>query len=784
MGVATTRRFPRWIKILLIVLGLLIAVFAVLALLPVPTDPKLPKRALGVGAGDAKPSWTGLSRFWPKLDHEVDPAAAELGYLLFFDPILSDAGERSCATCHHPDWGFSEPLPTALDSAGQPMTRHTPTLWNAAYREFLFWDGRATSLEEQALISIESSSELSQSIDDLVARIDDVPEYRAQFNAVYNDGVTAHNIVNALAEFERTLISDGSAFDRFAEGDTEALTAQQRRGLTLFRSAATRCFECHPPPTFTDDTFSVIGVPDEGANDRGRGDVASGEDFAFLTPTLRNAALRGPFMHNGSQMTLEEVVAFYAEGGSEFDLADVDRRMRGFTLSEDEESNLIAFMHALIDETLPEVYWSLNYVDEEGRVMLPSTVPSGLSVVQTLDNPGRARAEAFGGAPTERPSCASVTREGDTLIVHEGQRIQSAVDCAQTGETVLVEPGIYHEQVVIDQNGITLRGMGDEPEQCPIVDSAGRFPEGDAAPNWPILDGDLDGDGDPDLADGVIVSGNDFVMEQFIVKTYSGNGVLAEGVTNVTIRHLFASDTGLYGAYPLHVTNVLIECTVSNLILDAAIYVGGSQDIIVRNNLAYESVAGIEIENSLNADVYNNEAWGNTAGILVFYLPSRASHISSGIRVYDNYVHDNNRQNTGLESPVGAIIKPGTGIHLLASDDSEVYGNRVENNDSVGVAITSMYHIFEPQHIPNLDGPLPERNHVYDNTYLSNGTNPDSGSGFPGVDIMWDGLGSGNRFDDRNASQSPFVLPRSTQPDFVQRIFMQLWSRLLDNNAP
>jgi cytochrome c peroxidase len=191
--------------------------------------------------------------------------------------------------------------------------------------------------------------------------------------------VTYENVQNAIAAFERTLVTNNSPFDKYAAGDVNALTPAQRRGLATFRSAGTRCFECHSAPTFSDDSFSVTGVPDlQGqAHDTGRLEVESTSlDGAFKAPTLRNIALTAPYMHNGAFDTLEEVVDFYAKGGGRDEgVENVDIHVIGFDLTDQEKADLVAFMYALTDESnLPEI---------------PTSVPSGLAVVESVENPAR-----------------------------------------------------------------------------------------------------------------------------------------------------------------------------------------------------------------------------------------------------------------------------------------------------------------------------------------------------------------------------------------------------------
>ncbi|MCI0711055.1 MAG: right-handed parallel beta-helix repeat-containing protein [Chloroflexi bacterium] len=782
------RRLPRWAWFILTPIIIIVLVIGILAALPVEADDDIPEAEWGVGASNIEPAWTGLQREFPAVDENINAEMANLGYQLFFDPVMSGNNDYSCAHCHHPDLGFADGQRVSLTVDGRELTRNAPSLWNLVYQQNYFWDGRADTLEKQFMISLSSDMELNQDGEELVDEIAAIEAYQTQFDSVFDNGVTLDNITAAIVEFERTLVSDNAPYDAYVQGNFEAITSQQRRGLEVFRSAATRCFECHAAPTFANDDFKVVGVPDEG-NDVGRGAV-EGVDFAFKVPTLRNVVLNGPYMHNGAFESLDEVLEFYGMGagnGVAFEGGEVDRMAAaGFNLGQNDLDDLMAFLYSLTDETVPERYREgLNYLDDEGRVVIPTRVPSGSEeIVESVDNPARDTFDVMMSAPIERPECER-DAENQTVTVGEGQTIQQAVDCAEPGDTILVPPGVYHERVSIDLSDITLRGIvAEEPQLCPVQTTEAVFPESEYETLWPVLDGDVDGDGTKDLTDGVIASGNNFTMEYFIVRNYTGNGVLVEGVRGITLRHLFTSDTGLYGVYPVRSDDVLVECNVTRLASDAGIYVGQSRGITVRNNLAYDGVTGIEIENSVDADVYENETWGNTGGILVFLLPNLHSRISEDIRVFDNYVHDNNRPK-GDATPGSIVGKVpiGTGIFVMATDDTEIYNNRIENNDSFGIGLVSLYQAYEPDEIGDV-GPLSENNHIHDNEFANNGSNPDQeveDAGLPGADILWDARGFGNVFDEPDASMFPPVLPTSGTPGILERAMFQIWNFLGKN---
>ena len=322
---------------------------------------------------------TGLDRPFPPVRGEPSGAVqegraerVELGRLLFFDPVLSRDGTLSCAHCHRPEHALSDGRPTPLGAGGVPLARNAPTLYNVAFKERLFWDRRAASLEEQALGPLLSPDELGADPDALPARLGAIPEYRRRFVAAFPgeaEAVSLANVARALAAFERTLVSADSRYDRFARGERAALTPAERRGLTLFRSLNTRCFECHRLPTFEAPLAMGIGVPSQ---DPGIGGAAGrpGQTGLFAVPTLRNVARTAPYMHDGSLATLEEVVEFYRQGGGRPLGVDGDRiheHVRPFEIRDDEAADLVAFLNALTDES--------------SRPATPEAVPSGLPVL-------------------------------------------------------------------------------------------------------------------------------------------------------------------------------------------------------------------------------------------------------------------------------------------------------------------------------------------------------------------------------------------------------------------
>jgi len=755
---ARSRRL--WLRILIVLLALPIAAFIALGLWPVQADFAGDGGTAGVGKGGG-----GLVRQFPKMVLRADnPLAAtaddervQLGRLLFFDPILSGANDISCATCHHPDLGFSDSRELSMGKGahglgpqregGSVVRRGAPTLWNAAYNHKQFWDGRAEDLEEQAKGPITSDIEMNENPDTLVKELKDIPEYTRRFDAAFagreGSAVTLDNVLKAVAAFERTLTANDSPFDRFVRGELGALTPEQRRGFNLFRSGRTRCFECHGLPTFANRDFKIIGVPEDPSQpDYGRFEVTKGEGnrYAFKVPTLRNVVLTAPYMHNGKFKTLEEVLDFYAAGGGPgvgFKEPKVDDKIHSYTITPEEKQDLIAFLCALTDESKLPAF--------------PDKVPSGLPVVPRLTNPAREFVAKHNTGSSEE---AIAERAPQTITVKAGESIQAAVDRARPGDIIEVTPGVYKEEVKVDLDNITLRG----------VSSATAPPPGGVS--RPILDGEKK------LSDGVLATGSNFVIENFDLQHYVANGVVAQHARNVTFRNLKIDDTGLYGVYPVSCTGVRIEGCVATGIADAALYVGQSRDIVVRDSEAHDNVTGIEIENSVNAIVENNYVHDNTGGILVFILPNNPSKVGHNCIVRNNRVINNDHVNFANPNSIVANVPPGTGVMVMAADNNEVTGNEIRGNDCYGVAVFSLEVAF-PKGAAFDVGPIPENNWIHDNTYSDNGRNPAGAlkrEGIKGADLVWDLSGSSNRWQEANATRSTPLLSASW-PGFARRAY-------------
>jgi cytochrome c peroxidase len=279
-------------------------------------------------------------------DEPHSPEEINLGKTLFFDTRLSLNEKQSCASCHNPDLGFSDGLKTSIGTMGGQVSRNSPHLYNLAWSAALFWDGRSSTLEEQALGPIEAAGEMNLPLSEVVPRLSKVPFYQKQFKVVYGEsGLTIENVAKAIAAFERTIISDNAAYDKYIAGNTAAMSPSAIRGLALFKGKA-NCANCHDGPNFTDDSFHNIGVSPV-LLDRGRANISGSEELvgAFKTPGLRNIIFSAPYMHDGSQSSLEDVIDFYNKGGMHKE--SLSSLIKPLHLNRTEIADLVAFLGAL-----------------------------------------------------------------------------------------------------------------------------------------------------------------------------------------------------------------------------------------------------------------------------------------------------------------------------------------------------------------------------------------------------------------------------------------------------
>lgn len=290
---------------------------------------------------------TGLDLYMPV--PEGNPLVGNvvaLGRMLFFDPILSRDSSLACASCHDPERGFTDGRPVSVGVFGRRGSRNVPAIINRGYGRSFFWDGRISTLEEQVLQPIQASIEMDMTIAEVISRLEHDRDYPALFRSTFGHEPNRKNLARSLAAYVRTIQSGNSPFDRLVDGDRGALSDLEVKGLRLFQA---RCARCHVGPIFTDEDFHNTGVAwrDGMLSDSGRYVVSGREEHlgAFKTPTLREIARTGPYMHDGSLATLEDVIEFYDRGGNENPY--LDRAMRPLNLTDREKQALVAFLCSL-----------------------------------------------------------------------------------------------------------------------------------------------------------------------------------------------------------------------------------------------------------------------------------------------------------------------------------------------------------------------------------------------------------------------------------------------------
>jgi len=340
-----------------------------------------------------------------------------------------------------------------------------------------------------------------------------------------------------------------------------------------------------------------------------------------------------------------------------------------------------------------------------------------------------------GGTPA---ACAGIDISSCSIALgpsdDDTSTLQEALIDAQSGDVVCLCPGTYalNNEVSASTPQLTVRGVGATREDV-ILDFAGQ----------------IGGD------DGLVSTADGFTVESLWVKNAPGNGITATGAEDVTFRNLKVSwdagsvaENGAYAVYPIGCTRVLIEdCEIVGA-ADAGVYVGQSEQVIVRRNDVHANVAGIEIENCTDSEVYDNKSYDNSAGILVFTLPKLEKKDSFRADIHDNEVYDNNRVNFGDPSTTVGALPPGFGVLILAADETHVHANDIRDNDTASIALVSYdtISILLPSGgaaEPETDRD-PENTYIYDNSYDSNGTAPADPLNVIGVvpleEVLWDGV--------------------------------------------
>ncbi len=286
-------------------------------------------------------------------NNPLTEAKIALGHKLYFDTRLSKDGTISCATCHDPDKGFSDARPTSSGIRGQLGGRNAPTVMNRLFSKEQFWDGRAADLEEQALGPVQNPIEMGHTLEGMVSNLKAIQPYAPEFQAAFGSPeITAERVGQAIASYERTVLAGNSPYDRYQAGEKTAMSESAIRGMAIFNDAQRgNCVTCHAGFNFTDESYHNLGVGmDKPAPDWGRFGVTKVETDrgAFKTPTLRNVTQSGPYMHDGSEATLQAVVDFYVKGGQPNKW--LSKEIKPLALGDSDKADLVAFLEALTGE--------------------------------------------------------------------------------------------------------------------------------------------------------------------------------------------------------------------------------------------------------------------------------------------------------------------------------------------------------------------------------------------------------------------------------------------------
>ncbi|HXG64784.1 MAG TPA: cytochrome c peroxidase [Blastocatellia bacterium] len=291
-----------------------------------------------------------LASYEPMPDYPDSPEMVALGRQLFFDKRLSGDGTRSCYSCHVCEKGLTDGLAKAVGAYDKQLPRSSPTLWNIGYHKEFYWDGRSPSLEKQAMAAWQGGNMGAKDKEaEIVGRINALKGYRDQFQKVFGGEATPENIMQAIAAYERTIITADTPWDKWKAGDESALQGQIKRGWEVFQQA--KCDNCHSGVLFTDQQYHNVGVgmdKPEAEQDKGRFNATKKpEDTgAFKTPTLRDVARSAPYFHDGSAATLEEAVDFMLGGGRDNPYLD-RRNLQKQTITKEQREDLLAFLRSL-----------------------------------------------------------------------------------------------------------------------------------------------------------------------------------------------------------------------------------------------------------------------------------------------------------------------------------------------------------------------------------------------------------------------------------------------------
>lgn len=338
-----------------------------------------------------------------------------------------------------------------------------------------------------------------------------------------------------------------------------------------------------------------------------------------------------------------------------------------------------------------------GYVVGQSRVPEATVIKVATAPKAEFSSSGALEVQAMAAGSGVVRSLTTPT-SGEVVLVKNGESIQDAVNAAEPGTVIKVMPGTYKETVYIDKDDITLSG----------VIERGKYPvlEGEGVRN-----------------DAVLYSGNSVTVENLYITHYKGNGIMGQAGNNFIIRNNIVVDTGVYGIFPQLGKNGIVSHNILSGIEDAAIYIGMSENIDVVYNEVFESVAGIEIENSRHALVEGNYVYNNTGGILAFITPGLPIKSCGDVLIRNNFIVNNNHENFAIPGSLVSNIPAGTGVLVMACDDVVVEGNIISGNDSVGITFTDFSLASNTANDPNSD-PYPNRPRILNNVMQNNGENP------------------------------------------------------------
>ncbi len=327
------------------------------------------------------------------------------------------------------------------------------------------------------------------------------------------------------------------------------------------------------------------------------------------------------------------------------------------------------------------------------------------------------------------------------IIVHNGESIQAAVDAAEPGMLIKIEPGTYTQTITVAKAGIKLVGITENGTGV-VIQNPGN---------------EVNGINVTDEGDG-------FILQNVTVRDFKQNGVRLDGVDNFTISHVTVINNGEYGFFPVHCSHGTIEHCSASGHSDTGIHVGESSDVTMQFNVAFENVSGLEVENSSDVSVTNNQSYNNVAGISISLLPGKDVKTSTNVYVAKNHVYNNNHANFAIPGHLAAFVPSGLGILVLGADETTVENNTVTENNFVGVTVFSTLVLAALAGIPPASfdiEPNPDGTRVLKNVVQNNGAQPPSlPIPIPGVDLLWDGSGVNNCWSDNHfKTSSPSQLP-------------------------